>query len=94
VNNEFPSARLTAMAAGTNLDPKFKRLQIGIENNRFKTEAQSLLIDRRHLANPHADLAGICSGMKAHFGSDRVQHRICDSQFVHIVLADARQLIA
>jgi hypothetical protein len=39
VYNKITSARLTTMAAGTNLDLKLKRLQIGIENDRFKTEA-------------------------------------------------------
>ena len=55
-------------------------------NDRFKTEAQRILIDGRHFANPDADFARIGSRMEAHLGSDRFQHRIRDSHFVHISL--------
>jgi len=82
------------MAAGTDLDLQLKRLQIGLESDRFKTEAQRFLIDGCHFANPHANFARICSGMEAHLGSDRFQHRIRDCHLVHISLADAGQLIA
>ena len=71
------------MAAGTDLDPQFKRFQIGPGNDRFKTEAQCFLIDGSHFANPDSDFTRIGSGMKVHLGSDRFQHRIRDSHLVH-----------
>jgi hypothetical protein len=71
------------MEAGTDLDPQLKRLQIGLVNDRFKTEAQGVLIDGCHFANPETDFARVSSRMKAHLGSDRFQHRIRDCHFVH-----------
>jgi hypothetical protein len=71
------------MAAGTDLDPQCKGLQIGPENDRFKTEAQCFRIDGRHFANPDSDFTRIGPGMEAHLGSDRFQHRIRDSHLVH-----------
>src|SRR5208282_3327905 len=70
-HHELAAADLATMAARTDLDPQLKRLQIGLVNDRFKTEAQCVLIDGRHLANPDADLARIGSRMEAHLGSDR-----------------------
>jgi hypothetical protein len=83
-------AELTAMTAGTDFDSQLKRLQIGLKNDGFKTEAQCVLIDGRHFADAHADFAGIRPGMQPHLSSDRLQHRIRDSHLVHISLADAR----
>jgi hypothetical protein len=88
------------MSAGTELDPQFKRLQIGLANDRLKTEAQRFRIYGCHFADPDADFARVGPRMEAHLGPHRFQHRIRDSQFVHIsyrsatALADARQLIA
>jgi hypothetical protein len=72
------------MATGTELDPQFKRLQIGLANDRFKTEAQRFRIDGCHFADADADFARVGPRMEAHLGPDRFQHRIRDSQFVHI----------
>jgi hypothetical protein len=71
------------MAAGTDLNAQLKRFQIGLENDRFKTETQRVLIEGRHFANPDSDFTGIGSGMEAHLGSDRFQHRIRNSHLVH-----------
>jgi hypothetical protein len=72
------------MAAGTDLDPQLKRLQIGLVNDRFKTEAQCVLIDGCHFANPETDSARVSSRMETHLGLDRFQHRTRDCHFVHI----------
>jgi hypothetical protein len=78
------------MLARTNFNPQLKRFQIGVENHRFKTEAQGVLIDSRHLANPHTDFARVRSRMQTHLCSDRFQQRVRDSHLVHISLTNAR----
>ncbi|MGD1215563.1 MAG: hypothetical protein ABR861_11315 [Terriglobales bacterium] len=84
------STDLATMAAGTDLDSQLKRLQIGLLNHRFKTEAQCFLIDGRHFANPDTDFTRIGSRMESHLGSDRFQHRIRDSHFVHNLVENSR----
>src|SRR5271166_2423160 len=82
-HDELTSTELTTMTAGTEFDPQFKRLQIGLVNDRFKTEAQCVLIDGCHFANPDTDFARIGSRMEDHLCSNRFQHRIRDSHLVH-----------
>src|SRR5579864_7564277 len=73
-HDELTSATLTTMTPGTNFNSQFKRRQIGFENDGFKAEAQCVLIDGCHFANPHADFARIGSGMEPHLSSDCLQH--------------------
>ncbi|MGA2458393.1 MAG: hypothetical protein ABSF85_12565, partial [Terriglobales bacterium] len=81
-HHELTFADLTTMEAGTDLDPQLKRLQIGLVNDRFKTEAQGVLIDGCHFANPETDSARVSSRMETHLGLDRFQHRTRDRHFV------------
>src|ERR1022692_2409296 len=52
-HNELTFAGLTTMAARTELDPQLKGLQVGLVNDGFKTEAQGVLIDGGHFADPN-----------------------------------------
>jgi len=71
------------MAARADLDREFKQGQVRLLNHSLETEAQRFRIDGCHLADAHANFARILSRMQTHLGPHRLQHRMCDSHFVH-----------
>src|SRR5437667_11678877 len=80
---ELSSAVKTAVTARTDLDFQVHALQFRVANQSFKAEAQSIRINRRQLTDANRDFRPLRAGMPLGLCLNRVDHGLCDAQFVH-----------